>query len=212
MKNILYPIFISIVFVSLVFIFFEDLENYFTDLLAASEMQPERYALLSFLVLASDILLPVPSSIIMYYNGLVLGFAYGSLLSLVSLFISGTAGYWIGYTSAFGFNNSPDEKAGKVIEQFGSMGIILTRGIPILSESICITAGFNRMNFRQYTILNILGSLPLAFIYGYFGAVGRSSQLFYYSFGLSILLSLVMFISGRKILGRLKNEKTAKNH
>ncbi|MGB3465871.1 MAG: VTT domain-containing protein [Cyclobacteriaceae bacterium] len=206
MKNIIYPIAVSIVLVSLVFVFFEDLENYLTDLLVASGEQPGRYAFISFWVLASDILLPVPSSIVMYYNGSVLGFIKGSVISLASLFISGTVGYWIGYSSAFGFSGEKNEKAEKIIRNYGSMGMILTRGIPILSESVCITAGYNRMNFRQYTLLNVIGAVPLALVYGFFGAVGKEDNLFYYSFGLSIFVSLILFLGGRKILGRVTEE------
>lgn len=207
MKSILYPIFISIVGVSLVFVFFEDLEDYFTDLLISARDQPGRYALISFWVLASDIVMPVPSSIVMYYNGLVLGFFKGSGLSLISLFISGTIGYWIGYSSAFGFNHQKNEKANNLIKNYGSLGMILSRGIPILSESVCFTAGYNRMSFKSYTFLNIAGAIPISLVYGYFGGMGKENGLLYYSFGLSILISLVLFLGGRKIMSKLSRVK-----
>ena len=47
--------------------------------------------------------------------------------------------------------------------------MILSRGIPILSESICFTAGYNKMNFKVYTFLNIVGAIPISLVYGYFG-------------------------------------------
>ena len=169
MKSILYPILISIIGVSLVFIFFEDLEGYFTDILIAARDQPDNYAFISFGVLASDIIMPVPSSIVMYYNGLVLGFIKGSSLSLVSLIVSGTIGYWIGFSSAFSFNHQKNKKADALIKIYGSLGMILSRGIPILSESICFTAGYNKMNFKVYTFLNIVGAIPISLVYGYFG-------------------------------------------
>ncbi|MEL6559001.1 MAG: VTT domain-containing protein [Bacteroidota bacterium] len=209
MKSILYPIFISIVGVSLVFVFFEDLEDYFTNLLITARDQPVDYAFISFWVLASDIVLPVPSSIVMYYNGLVLGFLQGSALSFSSLLISGTIGYWIGYSSAFGFNHQRNEKADQLIKSYGSLGMILTRGIPILSESVCFTAGYNKMNFKVYTLLNAAGAIPISLVYAYFGGMGKESGLFYYSFGLSILISLVLFLGGKKIIDRLSSEKAA---
>lgn len=207
MKSILYPISISIVGVCLIFVFFDGLEGYFTDLLIAARDQPHHYALISFWVLASDIVLPVPSSIVMYYNGLVLGFVKGSVLSFTSLLLSGTVGYWIGYSSAFGFNHQQNEKADKLIHTYGSLGMILSRGIPILSESVCFTAGYNRMNFKVYTLLNVAGAIPISLVYGYFGGMGKDSGLFYYSFGLSILISLMLFLGGKKIMNMLSTVK-----
>jgi len=209
MKKILYPIFISILLVVLIFVFFEELEGYFIDILNLSRERPVRFSLLSFLLLSSDIVLPVPSSVVMYYNGLVLGFVKGTSLSLLSLFISGSIGYWLGYFSAVGIKQEEDEKADELVKNFGGLAIITTRGIPILSESICFTAGYNRMNFKTFTLSNLMGALPISLVYAYFGSLGKDSEFFYYSFALSVLVSLVLYLAGKKLLAKEKRQRAS---
>ena len=63
------------------------------------------------------------------------------------------------------------------------------------------------MNFKVYTLLNAAGAIPISLVYAYFGGMGKESGLFYYSFGLSILISLVLFLGGKKIIDRLSSEK-----
>ncbi|MFT6337481.1 MAG: putative membrane protein YdjX (TVP38/TMEM64 family) [Halioglobus sp.] len=56
------------------------------------------------------------------------------------------------------------------------------------------------MNFRYYMILNFIGYLPICFIYAYFGNLGQGQSLFLVSFGVSILVSLLLWIFGRKLI------------
>lgn len=200
MKRVFWPLILSVVIISLFFVFFESMELFFQEFLLASQNNTLLFVSSSFLMLSSDILLPVPSSIVMFYNGLVLDFFYGSLLSLASVFISSTIGYYLGRFTAFGMKQSKDEKATHLVNQFGGMAIIITRGIPILSESICFTAGYNKMKFKYFSILNFIGYLPVCFIYAYFGSLGQEKNLFFYALAISLILSLIFYIIGKKIL------------
>lgn len=203
MRQITIPLLVSIVLVSLVFVFFENLEVYFENLLATAGQNQTEYATLSFLVLSSDIVLPVPSSIVMYGNGLVLGLIKGALLSLLAVFVSSSIGYYLGRFS--NFKARTDERAMAIMEKYGALGIIITRGIPILSESVVFTAGYNRLNFKLFTLLNFIGYLPVCFIYAYFGNIAQNANLFLMSFAASILVSLVLWVFGRKLIAQLFN-------
>jgi uncharacterized membrane protein YdjX (TVP38/TMEM64 family) len=203
MKQITIPLIVSIVLVSLVFVFFENMEAYFETLLTTAEQNEAEYATLSFLILSSDIVLPVPSSIVMYGNGLVLGLLKGALLSLVAVFVSSTIGYYLGRFS--NFRARSDQRATAIMQKYGPLGIIITRGIPILSESVIFTAGYNRMNFRLFTALNLIGYLPVCFIYAYFGNLAQSANLFLISFAASMVVSLLLWIFGRKLIAQFFN-------
>lgn len=203
MKQIVVPLLISIILVSLVFVFFENMEAYFENLLTAAEQNQTEYAMLSFLVLSSDIVLPVPSSIVMYGNGLVLGLIKGTFLSLIAVFVSSAIGYYLGRFS--NFKSRTDDRAMAIMQKYGALGIIITRGIPILSESVVFTAGYNRMNFRFFILLNFIGYLPVCFIYAYFGNIAQSANLFLISFAASILMSLILWIFGRKLISQFFN-------
>lgn len=200
MKQILIPLIVSILLISILFVAFENLEVYFEELLATAQTNPGEYSGLSFLVLSSDIVLPVPSSMVMYSNGLVLGLIKGAGLSLISVMISSVIGYFLGRLSAF--RSKADERARAIIQKYGAVGIIITRGIPILSESIVFTAGYNRLSFRLFLLLSFIGYLPVCLIYAYFGNLAQNANLFLISFFASLLVSLLLWFFGRKLIAQ----------
>lgn len=200
MKQILIPLIVSIVLISVLFVVFENLEMYFEELLTTAQTNQTGYSGLSFLVLSSDIVLPVPSSIVMYSNGLVLGLLKGAGLSLVAVMVSSLIGYFLGRLSSF--KAKADARAQAIMQKYGAVGIIITRGIPILSESIIFTAGYNRMNLRLFMLLSFIGYLPVCFIYAYFGNLSQDANLFLISFFASLLVSLALWFFGRKLIAQ----------
>lgn len=199
MKSIWMPILVSIALISVVFVSFENLETYFQWLLEESNEHKIRFSALSFLVLSSDILLPVPSSIVMYTNGLVLGLFLGSMLSLMASLVSAGVGYYLGRFTNWG-KSKPNEKAQYVIEKYGALSIIITRGIPILSETISFTSGYNKIKVKPFLLLNFIGYLPICMIYAFFGTLGQDSGLFLLSFVSSIIVSAIMWFFGKKLI------------
>ena len=207
MRAILIPLLVSIALISVLFVAFENLEVYFEELLSTAQNNQSGYSWLSFLVLSSDIVLPVPSSIIMYTNGLALGLLKGTLLSLASVMVGSTIGYYLGRASAF--RSTTSEKAMAIMEKYGALGIIITRGIPILSESIVFTAGYNRLNFKLFTLLNFIGYLPVCFIYAYFGQLAQDANLFLISFAASLLVSVALWVFGKKMIAQFFTKNAA---
>ena len=199
MKSILLPFVISIILVSVVFVFFENMEGYFQNLLQNLQENTWRYSFFSFLILSSDILLPVPSSSVMYSNGVVLGVLNGFVLSLISSVLSSVIGYGLGRFTNFRLNSSSCSSQ-KLIKRYGNVAIIISRGIPILSESISFTAGYNLMKFRTYFLMNLIGFFPVCMIYSYFGHMGQDRNMFFLSFVLSILLSALIWFFGKSLL------------
>lgn len=200
MKSVLVPLLVSILLISILFVALENLEVYFEELLEAAQTNAGKYSGLSFIVLSSDIILPVPSSIVMYSNGLVLGLLKGAGLSLISVIISSVIGYYLGRLSAF--RSKADERARTIMQKYGAVGIVITRGIPILSESIVFTAGYNKLNFRLFLLLSMIGYLPVCFIYAYFGNLAQNANLFLRSFFASLMVSLLLWLFGRKLIAQ----------
>ncbi len=197
MKNILYPLLITIVLVIGTFVFFGGLENYFTSTLDNLVHHPREYAVASCIILASDILLPVPSSILMYINGYVLGPYAGALLSLVSLMAGSTVGFYLGQLTSFGLKAKTEEGPDSILSRYGALAIVMTRGIPVLSESICIVCGYNRMRFRKYFLFNFIGYVPLCLLYSFCGSVGYDRNTFLISFICSLFISFLFWLFGR---------------
>jgi len=200
LRKILVPLAVTCFLIILLFLLFGNIEPFFEDLLNQSQNNPFKYAVLSFIILVSDIILPVPSSIVMYLNGAILGFAGGFLLSFVSVILSSITGYFIGRGSSAVLKSEADISANKIMEKYGYPAILLTRGIPIISESICIVCGFNKFDFATYLMMNIVGYVPICLVYSYFGSIALNKNLFLISFGGSLLITFVLWLFGRRII------------
>lgn len=191
---------VTSVFIIAFFLMFENVETFFGDVLNQAKDNPFKYAALSFVILFSDIVLPVPSSIVMYSNGAVLGLFEGFSLSLISVILSSVIGYFIGFGSSAVLKSEADISAGKILAKYGFAAILLTRGIPILSESVCIVCGFNKYNFTVYIIFTIIGYIPVCLIYAYFGSITVNRDLFLISFICSLFVTFLLWFLGRKTL------------
>jgi len=210
-KKITLPFFISAILIIITFLLFEDLETFFVSSLHAVSNHHLSYTLVSFLVLASDIILPVPSSIVMYTNGYVLGLFLGAMLSLIALMIGSVVGYYLGKFTSMGIKSTADERTQIILSNYGTLSILVTRGIPIISESISIVCGYNQIPFKQYFIMNLIGYVPLCLLYAFCGSIGYNRDTFLISFGCSLLISAAFWLVGKKFLKANMNTVTQKN-
>ena len=199
MRKSIIILIISIVIISLTFIFFGGIEEQISTTLNNLQSKKLYYSAVSFTILTSDIVLPVPSSVVMYLNGYVLGSLVGSFISLFSLLISSVIGYYIGKLTSIGLK-AKSENSNKILSKYGTMAILITRGIPILSESICIVCGYNKVPFKQYFIFNLVGYAPLCLLYAVCGSLGYVKDLFFFSFGCSLFISFAFLLLGKKFL------------
>lgn len=199
-KSIWLPLGISSLFIILLFFIFSINEDSIVFFLQDMHEEPIRFSIFSFLLLASDIVLPVPSSIVMYLNGYFLGCAVGSIMSLISLLLSSIIGYYIGKLTSFGLKSRSEKDANATLTKYGMLSILITRGIPILSESLCIVCGYNKLPFKQFFIFNLIGYVPLCLLYAICGSFGYDNNIFFISFGCSLLISVAFVLLGKKFL------------
>lgn len=195
-KRLLVPFFSAAAVVLLLFLLFNSFEQTANAWLQESEEEPVRFAGLSALILISDIVLPVPSSVVMYINGYVLKTLMGSLLSLASLMISASIGYWLGTLRLLKPEDKRDGFSQRFLERYGVYAILLSRGIPILSESICFVCGFHRMNWNKYMLYNLLGFAPICVLYAYLGEIASQRDAFLLALVLSIVITVLFWLVG----------------
>lgn len=199
MKSLLYPLLVFASFVIATFLVFQNLETVFADKLNTLVQYPWQFGALSTLLLASDLLLPVPSILVMYFNGYVLGTFSGTLVSLAGLMLGCVAGYYLGKMGSKKQSQVSTHRALLFLEKYGSLAILLSRGIPILSESICVVCGFNNMPFKHYLLYNLIGYLPLCVLYAYCGSIGYDQNNFMLTLGCSVLLGICFWFFGKKL-------------
>lgn len=198
MKKLIVPFMVSVVFILTTFLAFGQIESYFADLLDKLVHNHVLFSLASFLVLASDILLPVPSSLVMFTNGFVLDIAAGSFVSLLGLQVGATIGYYIGKAGVKWNSKGNDQVAHLFLAKYGPWTILLSRGIPVLSESVCIVCGFNKMPFKRYFVLNFIGYVPVSLLYAICGSLGFHQNAFLLTFGASIIITIGLWFVGRQ--------------
>lgn len=164
-------------------------------------------ALVSVLLLGVDVVLPVPSSVVMLSNGVLFGFAFGGGLSVVGGLLSAAAGYWIGRKGqrlAQRFSTPTDQQRARgFLEKYGYLAVVISRPVPILAESVALLSGTLPLNFRKVLASALLGLLPVAFIYSFAGAYSTSFDNAGWAFLLNLAIAGLVWLAtrGRKQKG-----------
>ena len=133
------------------------------------------YALIALLMAVESSVLPLPSEVVippaahLAYTGQI-------PLSLAGIVIAGTVGSWLGATLMYcaarlagrplflrygRFVFITPEKidgAERWAAHYGSMGIFISRLLPVVRHLIGIPAGVVRMNYKLFSLFTILGS------------------------------------------------------
>jgi uncharacterized membrane protein YdjX (TVP38/TMEM64 family) len=151
-------------------------------------------AVIGFLLLVADVVLPVPASLIMIANGTLFGTFAGTLLSLAGALGAGLFGFFLGRRGGPLLDRllpaDERERAGALLEQWGDLAIVVTRPIPILAETVAVLAGTSRLGWGRMTAATLAGSLPAAFLYALTGATAARMD------NLVLVFCLVLLVAG----------------
>ncbi len=132
-------------------------------------------------LLVTDILLPIPSSIVMTLSGKFLGFVPGALAASLGAMCAA----WIGFFSCrWGGKKAflrliGDKDVGRIrnwFDKYGVFAIILSRPVPMLTEILSCLAGLSQLSSRAFTLASLLGTIPICFVYAWFGSVSSGSN------------------------------------
>jgi uncharacterized membrane protein YdjX (TVP38/TMEM64 family) len=153
---------------------------------------PAVLALLEVGVLAADILLPVPSSMVATLGGAELGIALGTLCAFLGMTAGSLAGWWLGATAgarALARLDVADREALERRQQrLGPLLVVLTRPLPLVAEAAALVAGGTGMTLRDFLPAAASGNLAIALVWSAAGALGRSAD----SLPLALVWSLVI--------------------
>jgi len=131
-------------------------------------------------LLAMDLFLPIPSSIVMVLSGAAFGVFWGSALSIVG----SVGGEWLGFelvrrygrraSSAIVGDDEIDRLA-RVFARHGAAAIAVTRALPVVMETMSVVAGLSKMTRRTFLVASFIGTAPIVVVYAYAGAVSRET-------------------------------------
>lgn len=153
-------------------------------------------------LLISDIILPIPGTVVMSGLGYIYGPVVGGLLAAVGSTFAGLVAYGccrlVGQRVAVKLLGQADfERGQQLFHAGGGWVVAVSRALPILPEAIACTAGLVRMPFYKFLGALLCGSLPMGFIFAAIGASGKSQPA--WAIGLSVALPAILWALSRLI-------------
>ena len=136
-------------------------------------------AALVVLLLAGDVLLPVPSSFISAGAVSLLGATQGGTLVALGMTVAAWLGYGLGRfggTPLVARLTGPSElaRAERMMKRHASWVLLLCRGVPVLAEASTLLAGATRVAPTRFALVTGLGNAGLAAAYAVIGLMQLS--------------------------------------
>lgn len=156
-------------------------------------------------LLAADLVLPIPGTVVISALGYLYGTLLGGVLGTAGSILSGAIGY--GLSRKFGRSWAERFAGADTLDKYetlfarSGLGLVaFSRWMPLLPEVVSCLAGLSRMPPRRFFPALTCGSLPLGFIYAFVGATGVHHPG--WALVLSALLPLVCLGMGKLYLQR----------
>jgi uncharacterized membrane protein YdjX (TVP38/TMEM64 family) len=152
-------------------------------------------------LLVADVVLPIPSSLIMFAHGALFGTLLGTCLNLVGSAGAMIAGFAIGRSGGPLFERfvprEEQERADHMLKKWGILAIIISRPVPILAETVSILAGASSLSWRRATFAALAGVLPGSFLYALAGEYSQRPEYGIAIFGFNLVLAGLLWLVGR---------------
>ncbi len=167
----------------------------------------ERYGQWAWLagiaLLCADIVLPIPSTVVMSALGLIYGWWLGGLIAAGGSLLSGVIAYaacrWFGHAAALWI--AGDEglaKGERLFQKQGGWLVALSRWMPVLPEAVACLAGLVQMPWRDFLLALVCGTVPLGFAFAAIGALGSTSPNL--AIALSAFVPVLLWLLARRLL------------
>ncbi|MEM7417914.1 MAG: VTT domain-containing protein [Gemmatimonadota bacterium] len=157
-------------------------------------------------ILALDVLLPVPSSIVSTLAGAALGWPLGTAASAIGMSLGCGLGYVLG---ARGGRPSIVRWVGEVetarfdtlMDRHGSWTLVLCRAVPVMAEASVLLAGAARLGWSTFLWATVLPNVGIALVYSVIGSNALGGPHFLMAFLVAIGLPGVAWLALRFVRG-----------
>ncbi len=166
--------------------------------------------------LATDVLLPVPSSLVSTLAGARLGVLGGTTASWFGM----SVGAAIGFALARRWGRplavrlaSPDDmdRLDRLAVRLGPALVVLTRAVPVLAEASVLLLGINRLSWRRFLPALLLSNLGIALAYAAFGEFAGKHEWLPLALGISVAAPLAVTAIARWSLTRRERKPRGGN-
>jgi len=147
-------------------------------------------------VLAVDVVLPVPSSLVSTLAGARLGILPATACSWLGMTLGAALAFAVarrwGRPAAERLS-SPEwlARISKPADQYGSWLLIVTRGLPIVAEATVLGLGLMGLTWTRFLLATSLSNLGIAAAYAIFGRYARAANALPAALVASVLVPLV---------------------
>ena len=160
-----------------------------------------------WLLLVSDVVLPVPGTVVMSGLGWVYGWVRGGVVAAAGSFAAGSCAYGLcrllGEKGArFLLGERDLERGRRWFEKGGGLLVAVSRSLPILPEIVACTAGLVGMPWRRFAPALACGSLPIGFLFAAVGAAGHEAP--FAALVASLVLPALLWWLARRLVGHLE--------
>ncbi|BBH71866.1 hypothetical protein ACTI_85510 [Actinoplanes sp. OR16] len=185
----------------------DGMDRWVAGILRAPADHPAAAALLLGLLLAADVLLPVPSSLVSTSLGALLGGPAGTIVSTVGM----TAACWVGYQLGRGAGRPVARRliGGHDLTRltatsasWGGGAVLLLRAVPGLAEASTIAAGLGGMSRRRFLLLVACSNAVISAVYATTGAYAVTTRSFLLAFAGAVLVPALALGAARMIRRR----------
>lgn len=158
-----------------------------------------------FGILAIDLFLPVPSTLVMTYAGGVLPWGVAFISAFGGLSCGHLLGFglsrMLGRPFATRWGNQADlDRLDRLSQRYGPFILVVTRALPLLSEASVLLLGLSGLRWLTATLAILLSNAALAVLYVSFGAWFQDSPALIWAVLASALFPLLPLLWVRKHL------------
>ncbi|WP_367375470.1 3-dehydroquinate synthase [Pseudomonas lini] len=156
-------------------LFEQQIQDFLTHLnlyLPSTPSQKLNLALLLIALLALDVVLPVPSSMVALLAVAMLGSLGGYLVIFIGLCLGAGLGYALGagyFRLLSGRLGLHQRQPGQLAYRLSTLSLICLRGVPVLAETSVVAAGMQRYPLRAFLLVTTLANAGLALAYSAIG-------------------------------------------
>lgn len=136
---------------------------------------PARMMALTVGILATDVFLPVPSSVVSMLAGARLGVLGGAVASWIGMTAGGVFAFalarWLGrpFTERL-VGATESSHVERLAVRYGPFLVVATRALPVLAEASVLLVGVMRLSWQSFLTALVLSNLGIALAYAAFGA------------------------------------------
>jgi uncharacterized membrane protein YdjX (TVP38/TMEM64 family) len=156
-------------------------------------------------LLSTDIVLPIPSSMVSTFGGARLGWVTGTGVSWLGMTLGASLGFFLarrwGRPFALRFTRKADlDRLQQPIENWGAVFLVVTRALPVVAEATVLLLGLHRLSWNRFLPPVLLSNLGIALAYSAFGDWAQHHAWLPFALAISVALPLLLAGLMRKVL------------